>query len=69
MFYATAALAIAAGLFYSARLHELGGFGAALCRYGSMLYEKTFYLFVAVVLAPAWGTFVCARSSPRSKTV
>jgi hypothetical protein len=69
MFYATAALAIAAGLFYSARLRELGGFGAALCRYGSMLYEKTFYLFVAVVLAPAWGTFVCARSSPRSKTV
>jgi hypothetical protein len=61
MFYATAALAIAAGLFYSARLHELGGFGAALCRYGSMLFRKAVLPVRRCSAGPGMG-YLCVRT-------
>jgi hypothetical protein len=54
MYYVAGALAIAAGVFSSAGLHELANSGAALC-------DKPLYLLVAASLAAAWGAFVSVR--------
>jgi hypothetical protein len=61
MYYVAGALAIAAGVFYSAGLHELGNTGAELCQYGATLCDKPLYLLVAAGLAAAWGAFVSVR--------
>ena len=59
MFYVAGALAIAAGVFSSVGLHELGISGAEL--YESALCDKPPYLLVAAGLAAAWGAFVSVR--------
>ena len=61
MFYVAGALAITAGVFCSAGLHELGTSGAELCQYGPALCDKPLYLLVAASLAAAWGAFVSVR--------
>ena len=61
MFYVAGALAIAAGVFYSAGLHELGQSAADLCLYGSTLCDKPHPLLIAAGLATAWGAFVSVR--------
>jgi hypothetical protein len=47
MYYVAGALAIAAGVFCAAGLHELGNTGAELCQYGATLCDKPLYLLVA----------------------
>jgi hypothetical protein len=61
MFYVAGVLAVLAGLFYSAGLHELGSTGAELCQYGSTFCDKPLYLLVAAGLAAAWAAFVSVR--------
>jgi hypothetical protein len=61
MHYVGGALAIAAGLFSSAGLLQLGSSDAALCQYGTTLCDKPLYLLVAAGLAAAWGAFVSVR--------
>ena len=61
MFYVAGALAIAAGLFSSVGLIQLGSSGAELCQYGTTLCDKPPYLLVAAGLAAAWGAFVSVR--------
>ncbi len=61
MFYVADILAILAGVFYSAGLHELGSTGSEFCRYGSPFCDKPLYLLVAAGLAAAWGAFVSVR--------
>ena len=61
MYYVAGALAVAAGIFYSAGLHELGSSGAELCQYGTTFCDQPLYLLVAAGLAAAWGTFVSIR--------
>lgn len=61
MYYVAGALAIAAGIFYSAGLQQLGSTGTEICQYGMTLCDKPVYLLVAAGLAAAWGAFVSVR--------
>ena len=61
MRYVAGALAIAAGIFSSMGLHELGVSGAELCQNGSTFCGKPIYLLIAAGLAAAWGAFVSVR--------
>ena len=61
MHYVGGALAIAAGVFSSMGLHELGVSGAELCQYESAFCDKPVYLLVAAGLAAARGAFVSVR--------
>jgi hypothetical protein len=61
MYYVAGALAIAAGVFCLAGLHELGASGADFCQYGPAPCDKPLYALVAAGLAAAWGTFVSVR--------
>jgi hypothetical protein len=61
MYFVAAALVVLAGLFYAAGHHEMGAFGVAMCRYGSMFCESPFYVLVAAALAAVWGTFVSVK--------
>jgi hypothetical protein len=61
MYYVAGALAIAAGVFCFAGLHELGASGLELCQYGGAFCDKPHYLPIAAGLAAAWGAFVSVR--------
>lgn len=61
MHYVGGALAIAAGLFSSAGLLQLGSSGAEPYQYGATLCDKPLYLLVAAGLAAAWGAYVSVR--------
>jgi len=61
MYYVAGALAVAAGVFSSIGLHDLGVSGADLCQFGSTFCDKPVYLLVAAGLAAAWGAFVSVR--------
>jgi hypothetical protein len=51
MFYIAGLLAILAGLFYSAGLHDLGSTGGELCSYAATFCDKPLDLLVAGGLA------------------
>ncbi|MEZ2146483.1 MULTISPECIES: hypothetical protein [Bradyrhizobium] len=61
MYYVAAALLGLSGLFYSAGRHELGQFGADVCRYGSAFCDNPVLVFAGAALAAAWGMFVSIK--------
>jgi hypothetical protein len=61
MYYVAAVLVALSGLFYAAGQHELGSFGADICRYGSTFCYNPVYLLVGALLAAAWGGLVSIR--------
>lgn len=61
MYYLAAVLAVLSGLFYAAGQHELGSYGADLCRYGGTFCDKPVHLLVGALLAALWGGFVSIR--------
>ena len=61
MYFVAAVLLVLSGVFYAAGNHELGSFGADVCRYGSMFCDSPLYLLVAAGLAAVWGTLVSIR--------
>ena len=58
MKFVAAVLFVLSGLFYAADHHEIGELGSQMCRYGSAFCDSPVYVFVAAILAAAWGTFV-----------
>jgi hypothetical protein len=61
MYFAAAVLLILSGLLYAAGSHEIGSFGADVCRYGGSFCDYPQYVLVAAGLAAAWGKFVSIR--------
>jgi len=61
MYFVTAVLVISSGLFYAAGQHEIGSFGADVCRYGSTFCENPVYVLAGAGLAAVWGKFVSIR--------
>lgn len=61
MYFAAAVLAVLSGLFYAAGNHEIGWFGAEMCRYGGSFCDNPHYVLVAAGLAAIWGAFVSIR--------
>lgn len=61
MYYVAAALLGLTGLLYSAGNHELGQFGADVCRYGGTFCDNPIVVFAGAALAAAWGMFVSVK--------
>ena len=61
MYYVAAALLMLSGLFYSAGHHELGQFGADVCRHGRTFCDNSVVVFTGAALAAAWGMFVSIK--------
>ena len=61
MYLAALVLFILSGLLYAAGNHQIGSFGADVCRYGGMFCDSPHYVLVAAALALAWGKFVSIR--------
>ena len=61
MYFVTVVLVISSGLFYAAGQHEIGSFGADVCRYGSTFCENPVYVLAGAGLAAVWGKFVSIR--------
>lgn len=61
MYFTAAMLFILSGLFYVSGSHEIGSIGSDVCSYGGMFCDSPHYVFVAAVLAAAWGKFVSIR--------
>jgi hypothetical protein len=61
MYFVAAVLLVLSGLFYAAGQHEIGSFGADMCRYGSTFCDNPVYVLAGAGLAAAWGTFVSIR--------
>lgn len=61
MYFAALVLFILSGLLYAAGNHQIGSFGADVCRYGGMFCDSPHYVLVAAALALAWGKFVSIR--------
>ena len=54
-------LVVLSGLFYGAGHHEIGSFGADVCRYGGAFCDSPHYVLTAAGLAFAWGAFVSVK--------
>jgi hypothetical protein len=61
MYFVAAALMVLSGIFYAAGNHEIGSFGADVCRYGDAFCSNPQYVLVAAGLAAVWGAFVSVR--------
>jgi hypothetical protein len=61
MYFVAAALMVLSGIFYAAGNHEIGSFGADVCRYGDVFCANPHYVLVAAGLAAVWGAFVSIR--------
>jgi len=61
MYFVAAVLAVLAGLFYAAGNHEIGGWGAEVCRYGGTFCDSPVYVLTGAILAALWGRFVSVR--------
>lgn len=61
MYVVATALLVLSGVFYSASRHELGQFGADVCRYGGTFCDNPVVLFTGAALAAAWGMFVSVK--------
>ncbi len=46
---------------YGASHHEIGSFGADVCRYGSVFCDNPVYVLTGAGLAAVWGKFVSIR--------
>ena len=58
MYVVAGILVVLSGLFYAAGQHQIGSFGADMCRYGSVFCDSPHYVLVGAGLAAAWGAFV-----------
>jgi hypothetical protein len=58
MYFAAVVLMILSAVFYAAGQHEIGSFGADVCRYGGTFCENPIYVLAGAGLAAAWGKFV-----------
>ena len=58
MYFAAVVLTILSAVFYAAGQHEIGSFGADVCRYGGTFCENPIYVLAGAGLAAAWGKFV-----------
>jgi len=58
MYFAAVVLMILSAVFYAAGQHEIGSFGADVCRYGGTFCENPAYVLAGAGLAAAWGKFV-----------
>lgn len=58
MYFVAAVLFILSGVFYAAGQHEIGGFSADVCRYGSTFCDSPAYVLAGAGLAAIWGKFV-----------
>jgi hypothetical protein len=61
MYFAAVMLIISSAVFYAAGQHEIGSFGADVCRYGSTFCENPVYVLAGAGLAAVWGKFVSIR--------
>jgi hypothetical protein len=61
MYFAAVVLAISSAVFYAAGQHEIGRFGADVCRYGGAFCENPTWVLAGAGLAAAWGKFVSVR--------
>lgn len=61
MYYVAGVLTVLSGLFYAASHHEIGGWGATMCEYGSTFCDSPSYVLVGAILAGIWGGFVSVR--------
>ena len=61
MYVVAGILVVLSGLFYSAGQHQIGSFGADVCRYGSVFCDNPHYVLVGAGLAAAWGAFVSVK--------
>ena len=61
MYFAAVMLIISSAVFYAAGQHEIGGFGADVCRYGGTFCENPVYVLAGAGLAAVWGKFVSIR--------
>ena len=61
MYFVAAVLVVLSGLFYAAGHHEIGSFGADVCRYGSTFCDSPVYVLAGAGLAAVWGAFVSIR--------
>jgi hypothetical protein len=61
MYVVAAVLLVLAGLFYAADNHEIGSWGAEMCRYGGTFCDHPIYVLAAAILAAVWGRFVSVR--------
>jgi hypothetical protein len=61
MYFVAAVLMVLAGLFYAAGNHEIGSWGAEMCRYGDTFCDHPIYILAAAILAAVWGKFVSVR--------
>ncbi len=61
MYFAAVMLIISSAVFYAAGQHEIGSFGADVCRYGGTFCENPVYVLAGAGLAAVWGKFVSIR--------
>jgi hypothetical protein len=61
MYVVAGVLVALSGLFYAAGHHEIGSFGADVCRYGGPFCDSPHYVLTAAGLAAAWGAFVSVK--------
>lgn len=61
MYFAAVMLIILSAVFYAAGQHEIGSFGADVCRYGGTFCENPVYVLAGAGLAAVWGKFVSIR--------
>ena len=61
MYVVAGILVVLSGLFYAAGQHQIGSFGADMCRYGSVFCDSPHYVLVGAGLAAAWGAFVSVK--------
>jgi len=61
MYFVAAVLTVLSGIFYAASNHEIGSFGADICRYGGTFCDNPHWVLVGAGLAAAWGKFVSIR--------
>jgi hypothetical protein len=61
MYFVAAVLMVLSGLFYAAGNHEIGSFGADMCRYGRTFCDSPAYVLAGAILAAIWGAFVSIR--------
>lgn len=61
MYFVAVVLVILSAVFYAAGQHEIGSFGADVCRYGSTFCDNPVYVLTGAGLAAVWGKFVSIR--------
>jgi hypothetical protein len=61
MYFVAAALLVLSGVFYAAGHHEMGSYGADVCRYGGTFCDNPHWVLTGAGLAAVWAKFVSIR--------